>query len=138
MTKQHPINLDKSPLSGSQITDTDMRRRRYAFKCERIALTASLLTEAALGLQLDLFAPVPTFEASGGSLICRWASDRSLNLSVCDQTIALIDQKYAVLAFDRKLQGLDRIARLNQLERISARIGVMKTEIVERSRYGNT
>lgn len=130
------INLHKSPLSGPQITETDVRRRRYGQKCKRATRLASIFNDESHSLKLMLWDPRPSFEARGATLVCHWSNVLQHDKDLCDLVIARIGRD---LRTSCKADFEDTRAYLEdqrELEMLLARMKSMKQEVIEQALYG--
>jgi len=133
---QPKINLHKSPLSGSQITDADMRRRRYGEKCNKATRLSALFNDESHSLLLELWDARPRFEARGATLVCRWSGVLRHDKELCDLVMARIGRE---LAASRRESFSDAKAYCDHqrlLEQLLERVRSMKTEVIETALYG--
>jgi hypothetical protein len=134
--KIHNIDLRKSPLSGSQITETDVRRRCYGNKCTRAMHLADLLNDEAHSLILELWDPRPSFEASGAMVACHWSNMLQHNRDLCDLAMARIARELKTDYRENHADGKAFCDHQRELELILSRVKPMKTEIIEQALYG--
>lgn len=130
------IDLRKSPMSGPQITETDMRRRRYGEKCKRATRLTALFNDESHSLKLMLWDTRPFFEAKGATMVCHWSNVLQHDKELCDLVIARIARELAV---DRKDFPGDTRAHFDnqrELELLLNRVKTMKTEVIEQALYG--
>lgn len=132
----HKLDLEKSPLSGRHITETDLRRRAYGYKCQRVARLCKYLQEETLSLPLDLFDRPPTFEACGATLVCNWSDVHKFNVDLCDLVIARIGTELARSQDSCLFDGKAFFDNQRELETMLKRVQAMKVEVVERMLYG--
>lgn len=136
VVKVHNIDLRKSPLSGPQITEADIRRRRYGNKCTRVVRLAGLLNDEAHSLNLELWDPRPSFEAKGAMLVCHWSDTLQHNQDLCDLVTARIARELRADRRENHADGKAFFDHQRELELLLERMKNMKIEMIERTLYG--